>query len=125
MLTMTPTTMPTTMLSTHGVWLLSTPTDMRKSFDGLLALAQTHCRQNVLDGGLFLFINKRRDRIKILYWDDDGLAIWYKRLEAGTFEAPTAGDQPSVTLTTTQLSLLLGGVDLASVKHRKRYQRKK
>ena len=108
---------------TTGIWLLSTPTDMRKSFDGLLALATEHCGQNVLEGGLFLFVNKRRDRVKLLWWDDDGLVIWYKRLEAGTFEMP-AGDSP-VTLTTTQLSLLLGGIELGSVQHRKRYRRPK
>lgn len=106
-----------------GIWLLSAPTDMRKSFDGLVALAQEHCRQNVLEGGLFLFVNKRRDRVKLLWWDDDGLVIWYKRLEEGTFEMPT-GESP-VTLTTTQLSLLLGGIELSSAKQRKRYRRAK
>lgn len=105
-----------------GIWLLSTPTDMRKSFDGLMALAAEHCQQNVLDGGLFLFVNKRRDRIKLLWWDDDGLAIWYKRLEQGTFEMPS-NEEDSITLTSTQLSLLLGGVELSSVKERKRYRR--
>lgn len=110
---------------TTGIWLLSTPTDMRKSFDGLAAVAAEHCRQNVLDGGLFLFVNKRRDRVKLLWWDDDGLVIWYKRLEAGTFEVPTSADSSHVTLTTTQLSLLLGGIELASVQHRKRYRRPK
>lgn len=108
---------------THGIWLLSTPTDMRKSFDGLLALAEEHCRRNVLEGGLFLFVNKRRDRVKLLWWDDDGLAIWYKRLEQGTFEVPTKDDVSHVTLTSTQLSLLLGGIELASVKQRTRYRR--
>ena len=107
---------------TSGIWLLATPTDMRKSFDGLVGLAQEHCQQNVLDGGLFLFVNKRRDRIKLLWWDDDGLVIWYKRLEAGTFEVPVSDDS-HITLTTTQLSLLLGGIELASVKQRKRYRR--
>lgn len=111
---------------TSGIWLLATPTDMRKSFDGLLALAHAHCQRNVLDGGLFLFVNKRRDRVKLLWWDDDGLVIWYKRLEAGTFEAPSAReDEKSVSLTTTQLSLLLGGIDLTSVKERNRYRRPK
>lgn len=110
---------------TSGIWLLATPTDMRKSFDGLLALATEHCQQNVLEGGLFLFVNKRRDRIKLLWWDDDGLVIWYKRLEQGTFEMPCAADASHVTLTATQLSLLLGGIDLASVQHRQRYRRPK
>jgi transposase len=109
---------------TSGIWLLAAPTDMRKSFDGLAGLAQAHCQRNVLDGGLFLFVNKRRDRLKLLWWGDDGLVIWYKRLEAGTFEVP-AGDEGPITLTTTQLSLLLGGIELASVRERKRYRHPK
>lgn len=109
-----------------GIWLATSPTDMRKSFDGLMTLASEHCQKDVLEGGLFLFVNKRRDRVKLLWWDDDGLAIWYKRLEAGTFEMPMVEeDRMSITLTTTQLSLLLGGVELSSIRQRKRYRRPK
>jgi transposase len=110
---------------TTGIWLLPTPTDMRKSFDGLLALAAEHCQKNVLDGGLFLFVNKRRDRVKLLWWDEDGLVIWYKRLEQGTFEVPAAADASHVMLTPRQLSWLLGGIELASVRERHRYRRPK
>ena len=67
------------------------PADMRRGFDGLMRMAEEHLRQNVLHGGLFVFINRRRDRVKLLYWDLDGLCIFYKRLEQGTFEVPTAG----------------------------------
>ena len=70
------------------VFLCTRPTDMRKSFDGLLALAQEHLARDVLQGGLFVFVNRRRDRVKILAWEGDGLSIWYKRLEAGTFQIP-------------------------------------
>jgi len=105
------------------IFLCLLPTDMRKSFDGLMRMAEEHLEQNVLEGGLFVFLNRRRDRVKLLYWDLDGLAIWYKRLEQGTFEKPVAPQQTSsVTLSATELSLLLGGIELASVKRRKRYR---
>ena len=57
------------------------PTDMRKSFDGLCGLVRSVFKADPLDGSLFLFVNRRRDRIKAMYWDRDGLAIWYKRQE--------------------------------------------
>jgi transposase len=79
-------------------------------------------QQNVLDGHLFLFLNKRRDRIKAMWWDRDGLSIFYKRLERGTFEMPRAGgDAPQLELDATELAMLLGGVSLAGVKRRKRF----
>ena len=67
-------------------------TDMRKGFDGLCGLVTSQLQQDPLSGSLFLFINRRRDRLKILYWDGDGLAIWYRRLEQGTFQLPNAGE---------------------------------
>jgi transposase len=73
---------------------------------------------------LTLFVNRRRDRLKILYWDRDGLAIWYKRLETGSFQLPTAAREAvSIEMTPTQLSLILSGIDLRSARQRKRYQR--
>jgi len=100
------------------------PTDMRRGFDGLLQMAEQHLRRKVLDGGLFVFVNRRRDRVKLLYWDGDGLCIWYKRLEAGTFELPEhSEDTGSVLLSRTELAMLLGGVELASAKKRRRYRR--
>ena len=76
-------------LSTNTqIYLCTAPTDMRKSFDGLSALVTSVINKDLLSGHLFLFLNRRRDRIKLMYWDRDGLAIWYKRLEAGTFETP-------------------------------------
>lgn len=118
MLTLTP---PTT-----EIWLATAPTDMRKSFDALSALVAEHCQRNVLDGGLFLFLNKRRDRLKILWWDEDGLVLWCKRLEIGTFEVPAhPADQPRLTLTSTQLALLLKGIEMGSVRERTRYRRPK
>lgn len=104
------------------VFLCTAPVDLRKSFDGLSGLVESVFESNVLDGHLFLFVNKRRDRIKALWWDRDGLVIWYKRLEAGCFEIPAPQtDQTRVTLDATDLAMLLGGVSLGSVKRRKRF----
>ena len=75
--------------STVRIFLCTRPTDMRKGFDGLSGLVQGCFGQDLLSGHLFLFVNRRGDRIKILYFDRDGLAIWYKRLEAGTFQMPS------------------------------------
>ena len=106
------------------IYLCIRPTDMRKSFDGLWALAVDHLGRDPLRGGLFVFINKRRDRMKLLYWDIDGIAVWAKRLERGTFELPQGdADAASVVLSATELTLLLRGIDLASVRQRKRYRR--
>jgi transposase len=107
-----------------AVYLCVGPTDMRKGFDGLMRLAAEQAARDVLQGGLFVFVNRRRDRVKLLWWDDDGLAIWYKRLEVGTFELPAVNDETNhVVLTAADLALLLGGIDLASVRRRKRYRR--
>jgi transposase len=104
-------------------WCLA-PTDMRKSFDGLSALVADHLGQDPLSGHLFIFTSRRRDRLKLLYFERGGLAIWYKRLEEGTFAAPRpAGDGKSVQLTAEDLALLLSGIELASVQRRKRYER--
>lgn len=112
----------------HGVkiHLCTEPTDMRRGFDGLSGMIVSLLEQDPLSGHLFVFRNRNRDKLKILYWDSDGLAIWYKRLEQGTFQFPTDGkpkDQltAGVEITTSELSLLLGGIDLRSVKRRKRF----
>jgi len=103
---------------------------MRKSFDGLQGMVREFLGQDPVSGHLFLFLNRRRDRVKILLWERDGLVIWYKRLEAGTFQQldPAAGAGRSsgdagIELTATELALLLTGVDLASARRRKRYAR--
>jgi transposase len=104
------------------VFMALPPVDMRKSFDGLSAAVQTIFARDVLDGHLFLFLNRRRDRIKILWWDRDGLAIWSKRLEAGSYELPGhAPETKHLRLEATQLALLLNGVQFNSVKQRRRY----
>ena len=108
------------------IHLCTQPTDMRRGFDGLSGMTQTLLDQDPLSGHLFVFRNRNRDKLKILYWDTDGLAIWYKRLEQGTFQFPTDGKAKEelaagVEITTSQLSLLLGGIDLRSAKQRKRF----
>jgi transposase len=103
------------------IYLCAAPTDMRKSFDGLYGLVQSVFGRDVIDGHLFLFLSRRRDRIKLLYWDRDGLALWYKRLEAGTFETPVFANRSHVELDATELAMLLGGVSLADVRRGKRF----
>jgi transposase len=105
------------------VYLCAQPVDLRKSFDGLGALVESVFQRNVLDGYLFLFVNKRQDRLKALWWDHDGLVIWYKRLERGCFELPRGEqDQTHVAMDATALAMLLGGVPL-STPRRRRYAR--
>jgi len=104
------------------VFLCSRATDMRKSFDGLHGLVLEVLEQDPLSGDLFVFLNRRRDRVKILLWEGDGLAIWYKRLESGTFALPES-EQDAIRLTPAQLALLLSGIDLKETRARKRYRR--
>ena len=96
--------------------------DMRKSFDGLSGLVEECFRQDLLDGHLFLFGNRRRDRIKVLYFDHDGLAIWYKRLEAGSVQIPDAGGRDGIELKPAQLAMILSGLDLRSARQRQRFR---
>jgi transposase len=96
---------------------------MRKSFDGLSGLVQECFAQDFLTGHLFLFLNRRRDRLKILYFDRDGLAIWYKRLESGSFDMPPVAQGDGVELQPAQLAMILSGIDLRSARQRKRFHR--
>ena len=105
------------------VFLCTLPTDMRKSFDSLAGLVEQQLGQDPLAGDLFVFRSKRGDRLKLLYWDSDGLAIWYKRLEEGTFEFPQPEAQTvGVSIPSSDLALILSGIDLASAKRRKRFK---
>ena len=106
------------------VFLCTSPTDMRKGFDTLAVLVREGLGYDPLSGQLFLFVGKRRDRLKILYWDRDGYALWYKRLEQGTFRMPVAKPETaSIELKASELAMLLEGIDLRSIKRRKRFQR--
>jgi transposase len=105
------------------VFLCTSRTDMRKGFDTLAVLVRDGLGYDPLSGHLFLFIGRRRDRLKILYWDRDGYALWYKRLEQGTFRIPVAKpDAASIELKASELAMLLEGIDLRSIKRRKRFR---
>ena len=106
------------------VYLCTSLTDMRKGFDTLAVLVRDGLGYDPLSGHLFLFVGRRRDRLKILYWDRDGYALWYKRLEKGTFRMPVAKpDTTSIELKASELAMLLEGIDLRSIKRRARFQR--
>ena len=93
------------------VFLCTAVTDMRKSFSGLHGLVVEVLRQDPLSGDWFVFLNRRRDRIKVMAWEQDGFSIWYKQLQVGTFALPShQGD--SLQLTSAQFALLLSGIDL-------------
>jgi transposase len=111
-------------LSDVRIFVCLTPIRMQFSFDTLMGLAQEIFNQDPLSGHLFLFFSRKRDRIKILFWDADGFCIWYKRLEVGIFQLPVAteGDQ-GVELDCRQLNQLLGGLDLRNGRRRRRYRR--
>jgi transposase len=104
------------------IFLCTRSTDLRKSFDGLSGLVQECFSQDLLTGHLFLFLNRRRDRIKILYFDRDGLAIWYKRFETGSFQMPQVAGGDGIEIQPAQLAMLLSGIDLRSARQRKRFQ---
>ena len=106
------------------VYLCLSPCDMRRSFDGLHALVRDHLQLDALTGHLYLFANKRRDRVKILYWDRDGFAIWAKRLEEGSYVIPFGEPGPHrFEITVEELGALLSGIDLSTATRRKRYRR--
>ncbi len=104
------------------VFVYAGTTNMRKSFNGLSRLISEHFDAELLSGHLSLFFNRRRDCVKILTWDNDGLALWYKRLEAGTFQLGALDlNKPSLEIDRATLSLLLAVIDIASAKRRKRF----
>lgn len=106
------------------VYLCLNACDMRRSFDGLHALVRDHLQLDALSGHLYLFANKRKDRLKILYWDRDGFAIWAKRLEQGCYAIPS-GESGSrrLEIAVEELGALLSGIDLSTAQRRKRYRR--
>jgi len=97
---------------------------MRRSFDGLHALVRDHLQLDAFAGHLHLFANRRKDRLKILYWDHDGFAVWAKRLEEGVFAIP-AGEPGSqrFEITVEELGALLSNIDLSTASRQKRYRR--
>lgn len=113
------------MLPVHSslrFYLYCHPTDMRKSFDGLCGIIHTQLGSDPLSGDVYVFLNRRRDRIKLLVWDRSGFWIFYKRLEKGTFQLPRiATEQASLDLPYQELMLILEGIDLTHIRKRRRY----
>jgi len=107
------------------VYLCLTACDMRKSFDSLQAIVREHLQLDPFAGHLVVFASRRRDRIKILYWDRDGFAIWSKRLEEGTYAIPfrSGYEESRREITVQELGALLSGIDLEQATRRKRYRR--
>jgi len=106
------------------VYLCLTACDMRKSFDGLHTMVREQLEMDAFAGHLFVFASRRRDRVKILYWDRDGFALWSKRLEKGTYAAPFGdGAERRREITAQELGALLSGIDLEQATRRKRYHR--
>lgn len=106
------------------IFVHALPTDMRKHFDGLAAIVSHSFGKDILHGDYFVFLNRARNRCKVLFWDRDGLVVWAKRLERGSFQVPGGRDATSLTIEidSVTLAMMLGGIDLDHVKRRKRYQ---
>jgi len=100
----------------HGV------TDMRKGFDALCGIVLQHMQANILHGGVYIFVNRKRNQIKLLTWEGDGLAIYYKRLEKGVYELPQVSpDEASASIDVVQLQLILHGILLGSIRKKVRF----
>lgn len=108
------------------IHLCCTPVDMRNNFDGLCAIVKNHFKKDPLRDGVFVFVNKPRDKMKLLFWDRHGYWLLYKRLQAGVFQMPPSdadnNSPEALQITYEQLILIIEGIDLTSIKRRKRYQ---
>ena len=108
--------------SSFCYYLYRSPTDMRKSFDGLSGLVQSQLHRNPTSGEVFIFVNRRRNKVKLLRWDQGGFILYYKRLESGTFELPRfTGDAVSCQMSWSTLMLMVEGISIEKSKKRKRY----
>jgi transposase len=103
------------------VWLYTRPTDMRKSYDGLSALVKNTLHEDPASGHVFVFINRKRTQMKVLYFDRSGYCVWSKRLEQGRFQYRSSGAY-KVALDWTQLKLILEGIELKNTRQYKRFQ---
>lgn len=110
--------------STIRYYLYRAPADMRKGFDSLSGIVSSQMNQQVLDGSIFIFLNRNRTHIKLLLWEGDGFALYYKRLEQGTYELPLSDTNTTAeSITYQQLQFMLQGVALQKIEYRKRYAR--
>jgi len=111
-----------TLSTSNRFHLYSQATDMRKSFDGLAGVVQNTLGNNPLNGDVFIFISRRRDKIKLLHWQGISFTLYYKRLEEGTFEVPTYDPKAgSITLSYTQMVMLVDGLTIKNIEKRKHY----
>jgi transposase len=114
-----------TISSNTRISLCTSPIDMRKSFNGLLGVVRNTLDADPVADHLFVFLNRTNTLAKILYWDGDGFAIWYKRLETGTFRFPSlTGETNAIDITRSGLSMILEGIDLSQLPKRKRFSKK-
>jgi transposase len=111
------------LISEHQRYFVYTGvTDMRKGFDTLAGLVRAEMKLNPMSGDMYIFFNRCRTHVKILLWDRDGFALYFKRLERGTFELPETKSDGSTLITAQTLALILQGIVLSSVKRKKRYE---
>lgn len=104
-------------------YLYKGDTDMRKGFDSLSGIVSSQMNEDVVSGSVFIFFNKKHNQVKLLLWEGDGFAMYYKRLEQGTYEVPCGDDKNStLSISSQQLQLILQGISLKSVRRRKRFQ---
>ena len=103
------------------VFLCAQPTDMRRSFDKLAEMTRSLLSQDPFSGHLFVFFNRPRDRVKILFWDRSGFCLYYKRLERGAFRVPVFNGL-GAQLEAAELTLILEGIELAGAKRRPRFE---
>jgi transposase len=106
----------------HRYHIYQPATDMRKGFDGLCGIVTEAMGMNPLDGSVYIFINRRKNRMKILVWDTHGFILYYKRLERGTFELPATSNE-KMCISWEVLMLMIRGISLQKITHRKRYKR--
>ena len=113
-------------LGNARLFLYAGAADMRKGFDGLSGLVINQLKQDPLSGDIFIFVNRNRTLIKLLVWDESGFAIWHKRLEQGSFEMPLIhSSATSIEINRQKLMLILEGISLKNIHHRKRFSGKK
>lgn len=110
-----------TLSSSHRYFLYGHPTDMRKSFDGLSGIVQSQLQRNPMSGEVYVFINKQRNRMKLLHWEQGGFTLYYKRLEKGLFELPETMDK-TLGISWSTLMMIVEGISLDYLRRKDRYQ---
>lgn len=106
--------------STVRYFIYSGKTDMRKGFDSLSGIVRSELGENPLSGDVFVFLNKNKNQVKLLFWEGDGFSLYYKRLEKGTYELPVSGNK-KCEISAADLRLILEGIILSSVRKKKRF----